>query len=117
MRIGPGRAGSSTRPRVNVSYRRTDRSYSGACAGERLVLGQGSDHRPELGPDRRARQREPERPEVSTDRLQLAQDRSRAFRIEAIWRRAAKLDEACQGRVRALGELGRLRVQNEGRER
>ena len=107
IRIGPGRSGSSTSERVNVSYRRT----------RSIVLRQEPRARNARVPRRgrarraptlaraglRARQREPQRAEVPADRLQLAQDRASVVRIEPVGRGPAELGEAREVGPASLG--------------
>src|SRR6476659_1789876 len=112
MRIGPGGGGSSRRLRVNVSYRRTARSYSGpagaGCARERFVPWRRRKDGSELRPLRGAGQRQAERAQVAADRLQLAHERVCLFVREPLGHGLAELREAVESRPRVLAELDRL---------
>src|SRR6476619_8571666 len=104
MRIGPGGGGSSRRLRVNVSYRRTARSYSGpagaGCARERFVSWRRREDGRELRPLRRAGKRQAERAQVAADGLQLAHERVCLLMRKTLGHGLAELREAVESRPR-----------------
>ena len=90
---------------------RRTRRECGARAAQDLVPVERDEDAPELGPARLARQREPERPQVTADRLELPKDLTRRRRAKHV---GARLPGA---RESARGSLAPPRPARAGRER
>src|SRR6476620_1438510 len=99
MRTGPGGDGRAASERVEVSYRRTLSRY---CPAKRLVARQRLQNRPELRPALDAGERDPKRPQVAADGLQLPDERLRVTPGERLREAGAELGESRQ-RLGAAG--------------
>src|SRR5919201_6236750 len=105
MRIGPGGGGSSTGERVSVSKSRID-------SPQRLLLRQRLEQRRELGAAVAAGQGQPQRLQVSPDRLQLPDELAGSVVVQTVRGPPTKLLEALQRRTRLLRQPRRLRLEH-----